>query len=119
MSVARALLLDDGEVPTAQLQIWLRAARVEVVTLRDFFEVPRLLESQRFDVLIGHEVFLMTLKEMNAPGQRWLLVATPSVWTRAQLDSLGARGTVTENVTQEELHRLLEETGVDQLQKLR
>lgn len=105
----RVLLLDDGEMSTEALREWLEDARTHVITLRDFFEVPPLLDSQGFDVLIGHEVFLLVAKETNAPGARVLLTSHVDEWPPEKLEVLGVRAVLTPETTEEEVLRLLGE----------
>lgn len=103
----RVLLLDDGEMCTEALKTWLDTARAHVITSRDFFEVPPLLDSQAFDLLIGHEVFLLVAKETNAPGARVLLTSHVDEWPPEKLEVLGVRAVFTPDTRAEEVLTLL------------
>ena len=103
----RVLLLDDGEMSTELLKLWLDDARAHVITLRDFFEVPPLLDSQSFDLLIGHEVFLLVAKETNAPGARVLLTSHVDEWPPEKLEVLGVRAVFTPETREDEVLKLL------------
>ncbi len=101
----RVLVLDDGEVPTAGLCEALRRAGADVVRILDLFEVPLLLDSNHFDVLLGHEVFLLLAREMKLSSRRCLLAARPEEWTQAQLEFIGASAVITDATEAGELLR--------------
>lgn len=99
----RVLVLDDGEVPTRRLCEVLRRSGAEVVSLYNFFDAHALLDSQQFEVLVAHEFLLLLAKEMKLTSRRCLLAATPSEWTSAQLDFMGASAVVSESSSEAEL----------------
>lgn len=101
------LLLDDGEMSTELLKSWLDDAGAHVIVLRDFFEAPPLLDSQRFDFLIGHEVFLLVAKETNAPGARVLLTSHRDEWPQEKLDVLAVTAVLTPESTEDDVLKLL------------
>lgn len=106
--MTHVLLLDDGEVDVAGLVRRLRAAGTHVVVLRDFFEVPSLLDSQPFDVIIGHELLLVLALELKAQGRRWLLTSAPSEWSEQQLAALQVHAVVTGTTDDAALSALLD-----------
>ncbi|MGV3622005.1 MAG: hypothetical protein ACO1OB_14380 [Archangium sp.] len=107
MEQLRVLLLDDGEMSTESLKSWLDEFGAHVITSRDFFEVPPLLDSQSFDVLIGHEVFLLVAKETNAPGARVLLTSHIDEWPEEKLAVLEVHGVMTPATRRDEVLALL------------
>lgn len=87
-------MLDDGEVVTDGLVQRLRALGAHVVVLRDFFEAPSLLDSQPFDVLVGHELLLSLAVDLKLESRRCLLTATPEDWSPLQLAALQVHAVV-------------------------
>lgn len=106
-SLVRVLLLDDVDMSTQALKTWLQREGAHVVTLRDFFEVPPLLDSQPFDLLIGHEVFLMVAREMASVGKRVLLTDRPEDWSVQVLELLGVSAVLTSESDEDDVRRLV------------
>lgn len=90
----RVLVFDDGEVPTEWLCAVLQHGGADVVRLVNLFEAHRVLDSQHFDVVVGHEILLLLAGELKLTSRRCLLAATPAEWTPPQLDVLGASAVI-------------------------
>ncbi len=102
-SMMRVLMLDDGEVATSGLVERLRAFGAHVVVLRDFFEVPSLLDSQHFEVLVGHELLLVLALDLKLSSRRCLLTSTPDDWSPLQLAALQVHAVIGQDTAGDEL----------------
>lgn len=76
----RVLLLDDGEVEAGRFRFRLAALGVHLVVTHDLFEVPGLLATRDFEVIIGHELLLSFAWQTAYAARRCLLVNARGPW---------------------------------------
>lgn len=103
----RVLVIDEERLVALALARVLTDAGAEVVALTDVWEFAALLDSQRFDVVIGEDLAVMLAKDLAPASRRFLLTASPEEWTQTQLSALGVEWVVKKPWSADQLLRAL------------